>query len=172
MGTPEQVSKRLTPNQLKTKGNKMAKSLSVKIPTQLLIDEIEKNIVSIEAEIATYDERVAQYERDSQKFEETLLKWGLDYVLANHEQTVFDGIRNNNLSASIDHCGNVSIYVKVDKGYLVNKPERPSNPNERSYYGREYVSKLDLLKRNLKVLKMTTQDTVSASTYNSVMELL
>ena len=47
MGTPEQVSKRLnsqpTTNE---RQQKMAKSLSVKIPTQLLIEEIEKKLLT------------------------------------------------------------------------------------------------------------------------------
>jgi hypothetical protein len=52
------------------------------------------------------------------------------------------------------------------------KPQSPNNPNDRTYYGRDYTTKLDLLKKNLKVLNMTNQEEVNASTYNTVMELL
>ena len=154
----------------------MAKSLSVKIPTQLLIEEIEKNIATIEAEIATYDERVAQYEKDQELFTEAVIKYGINAVATNPNDVRYGDyqgrLQSVPVSASVDYCGNVIISVKVDKDLLPNQPKKPDNPNEKSYYGREYVTKLDLLKRNLKVLKMTNQDTVSASTYNSVMELL
>ena len=154
----------------------MAKSLSVKIPTQLLIEEIEKNIAQIEKDIETYDERVAQYEKDTKAFEENLIKYGVNAVVANPNSVQYGEYRtlssSSKITASIDYRGNVAIYVELDKDLVPNKPEKPENPNDKSYYGREYVTKLDLLKRNLKVLKMTNQDTVSASTYNSVMELL
>lgn len=154
----------------------MAKSLSVKIPTQLLIEEIEKNIAKIEEDIATYDERLAQYEKSVKAFDEQLIKYGVNAVVTNPNSVQYGEYRtlsdSSKITASIDYRGNVCIYVELDKDIVPNKSVKPDNPNEKSYYGREYVTKLDLLKRNLKVLKMTTQDTVSASTYNSVMELL
>ena len=155
----------------------MAKSLSVKIPTQALIEEIEKNIKKIEEEIRTYDDRLAQYENSVKLHEEIKIKTALDAVVANQYNIAwgeynYRAIKDTPVSASVDYRGNVAIYVDLDKEDFPKPPEKPENPNDKSYYGREYVSKLDLLKRNLKVLKMTNQETVNASTYNSVMELL
>jgi hypothetical protein len=67
-----------------------------------------------------------------------------------------------------------SVQIEVDGDALgfPQKPDAPSNPNDRTYYGRDYTTKLDLLKKNLKVLNMTNQEEVNASTYNTVMELL
>jgi hypothetical protein len=55
---------------------------------------------------------------------------------------------------------------------LPEAPSEPKKPNEKEYYGRDYVSRKELLQRNLKVLKMTSQEEVSASTYNTVIDLL
>lgn len=155
----------------------MAKSLSVKIPTQALIEEIEKNIKKVKEEIRTYDDRLAQYETSVKLHEEIKIKMALNAVVANQNNLAwgdysYRATKDTPVSASVDYRGNVAIYVDLDKEDFPKPPEKPENPNEKSYYGREYVTKLDLLKRNLKILKMTNQSTVSASTYNSVMELL
>jgi hypothetical protein len=52
------------------------------------------------------------------------------------------------------------------------KPEEPIKPNQKEWFGREHQTRKQILERNLKVLRMTTQEEVSASSYSSVMELI
>jgi hypothetical protein len=52
------------------------------------------------------------------------------------------------------------------------KPEEPVKPNQKEWFGREHQTRKQILERNLKVLRMTTQEEVSASSYSSVMELI
>jgi hypothetical protein len=52
------------------------------------------------------------------------------------------------------------------------KPEEPTKPNQKEWFGREHQTRKQILERNLKVLRMTTQEEVSASSYSSVMELI
>jgi hypothetical protein len=66
----------------------------------------------------------------------------------------------------------VSVDFDVDGLGFPKKPEEPSKPNEKTYFGREYATRKEILERNLKVLRMTTQEEVSASSYSSVMELI
>jgi hypothetical protein len=52
------------------------------------------------------------------------------------------------------------------------KPEEPVKPNDKTHFGREYISRKELLARNLRILKMTTQEEVSASSYSAVIDLI
>ena len=152
----------------------MARSLSVKIPTASLIADVEATIAKIEEEIATYPADVEAYRKATKEHQEIVLK------------AVIEAIKNpENIGGEYDfgavirvspnnRYGNsgVNIQVNTDLLDLPKAPEQPTNPNDRQHYGREYTTKLDLLKKNLKVLKMTNQEEVNASTYNTVMELL
>jgi hypothetical protein len=66
----------------------------------------------------------------------------------------------------------VSVDFDVDGLGFPKKPEEPSRPNEKTYFGREYVSRKELLERNLRILKMTSQEEVSASSYSAVIDLI
>jgi hypothetical protein len=150
----------------------MARSLSVKIPTASLIADVEATIAQLEAEVASYPADMDKYRKELKTHQDLVLK------------TVIEAIRNpENIGEMYSDAlvcvgfgrygGNgVTIEVKTEQLALPKAPEKPSDPNERTYYGREYTTKLDLLKKNLKVLKMTNQEEVNASTYNTVMELL
>jgi len=149
----------------------MARSLAVKIPTATLIADVEATIAKLEADIATYP-------KDKEAFRQATKSYN-DAVL----QAVIEALKNpDNIGDSYDSIirveanryglGGVTVHVNTDSLDLPAKPVEPSNPNERQSYGRDYTTKLDLLKKNLKVLKMTNQEEVNASTYNTVMELL
>jgi hypothetical protein len=148
----------------------MAKSLSVKIPTALLITEVQSQIAKLESDIDSYAEKRKQYESD-------LKKWQSD-ILTHAIKALSDP---NNIGTDSDSLISVSynnyrsgVGVEFDSEALgfPKRPEEPTRPNQKEYFGRDYTTRLDLLKKNLKVLKMTSQEEVSASTYNSVMELL
>ena len=150
----------------------MARSLSVKIPTASLIADVEASIAKIEAEIATYPADVEAYRKATKEHQEIVLKAVIEAI--KNPANIGDEYDGN----AVVRVGNgrygsgVSIQVNTDLLALPSAPEAPSNPNERTHYGREYTTKLELLKKNLKVLKMTNQEEVNASTYNTVMELL
>jgi hypothetical protein len=147
----------------------MARSLSVKIPTAALIADIELSLAKIEADIKNYPLHLEAYREKK---------------TAHQEQVVLAVIKalGNPLNIGTDlgsvvrvdyrYGNNVSVTVNSDVLGLPEAPEEPKKPNEKEYYGREYVSRKELLQRNLKVLKMTSQEEVSASTYNTVIDLL
>jgi hypothetical protein len=55
---------------------------------------------------------------------------------------------------------------------LPDAPKKPEDPNAKNHYGREYATPLEMLEKTLRVLKLTQQEEVNASTYSSVMDLL
>ena len=151
----------------------MARSLSVKIPTATLIADVEATIAKIEAEVATYPADVEAYRKAHKAHQEIVLKAVIE-AIKNPDNIGGEYDHNSVVRVSTSNYGrnSVSISVNTDLLTLPKAPEEPTNPNERTHYGREYTTKLDLLKKNLKVLRMTNQEEVNASTYNSVMELL
>jgi hypothetical protein len=150
----------------------MARSLSVKIPTATLIADVEATIAKIEAEIATYPADMEAYRKAEKAHQDLVLKAVIE-AIKNPDNIGHEYDTNAVVRVGIGRYGNgVSISVNTDFLSLPSAPEAPSNPNSREHYGREYTTKLDLLKKNLKVLRMTNQEEVNASTYNTVMELL
>ena len=149
---------------------KMAKSLAVKIPTASLIAEVETQIAKLEADIEQYADKRKQYEADLKQWQKDIITHAIKAL--NNPDNI--GTEHNSLISVSYNNYRSGVGVEFDSEALgfPKKPEEPTRPNERTYFGRDYTTKLELLKKNLKVLKMTNQDEVNASTYNSVMELL
>ncbi len=151
----------------------MARSLAVKIPTATLIADIEATIANIEASIATYPAEMEAYRKADKAHREVVLNAVIE-AIRNPDNIGGEYDSNALVRVSTSRYGSnrVDISVNTDLLPLPQAPEAPANPNDRQHYGREYTTKLELLKKNLKVLKMTNQEEVNASTYNTVMELL
>lgn len=154
----------------------MAKTISVKIPTDKLIAEVEASIAQIKQDIENYSANVAKYDAD-------LEQWKLDVV--SHAQKALTAIppnewgtdghytRDKKVNVSFSHYHNrVEISFATEELDFPNRPEAPTRPNEKQHFGREYATRLDLLERNLKILKMSSQEEVNASTYSSLMSII
>jgi hypothetical protein len=153
------------------KKTKMARSLAVKVPTASLIALLEQKIADLKVSIANYPAEVEAYRNAKKDYEKSLVALAIDALTnksdligAEHGSPirVYLGYNGRNVSAEFD--GDALGFPKL--------PVEPSNPNNKEYYGREYATKLEILERNLKVLRMTNQEEVNASTYSSVMDLL
>jgi hypothetical protein len=147
----------------------MARSLSVKIPTASLISDIEASLAKIETAIKNYPLEVEAYREQKKAHQEKVVALVIE-ALGKPENigTEFDSpirIANN-------YGRDVSIRIDADQLGLPEAPREPEKPNERQSFGRDYMTRKELLERNLKVLKMTSQEEVSATTYNTVIDLL
>jgi hypothetical protein len=147
----------------------MARSLSVKIPTASLIADIENSIATIEFSLGVYPQEVAAYREEKKKHEEKVIK-AVIKALGNKDLigTQYD----SPIRVDYRYGNQVSVVVNGDLLGLPEAPIEPKKPNEKEYFGREYVTRKELLERNLKVLRMTSQEEVNASTYNTVIDLL
>lgn len=148
----------------------MARSLSVKIPTASLIAEVEAQIAKTEADIENYAGLRKQYDADVKQYEKDVIAHAIK-ALSDPTNIGTDNGSLIRVTSTYRYNG-VSVEFDTEALGFPTKPEEPQRPNDKTYYGRDYTTKLDLLKKNLKVLKMTQQEEVNASTYNSVMELL
>jgi hypothetical protein len=147
----------------------MARSLQVKIPVSSLIADIEKSIAQIEADVAEYGQKRKDYEAAVKQYD-------LDFV-EHAKKALSDPSNIGTDSGSLvrlsrNYNGTLSLDFDVEALGFPKKPEEPARPNEKSYFGREYITRKELLERNLRVLKMTSQEEVSASSYSAVIDLI
>ena len=147
----------------------MARSLSVKIPTASLIADIEASLAKIEADIKNYPLHLEAY-REQKAAHRDKVVLAVIQALGNplNIGTEYGSV------VRVEHRYNNQVSVTVDSDVLglPEAPQEPQKPNERQSFGRDYMTRKELLERNLKVLKMTSQEEVSASTYNTVIDLL
>ena len=149
----------------------MARSLAVKVPTASLIALLEQKIADLKVSIANYPAEVEAYRNAKKDYEKSLVALAID-ALTNKPDLIGED-HNSPIRVYLNaYRGNVTAEFDSDALGFPKAPVEPSNLNQKQYYGREYATQLDILERNLKVLRMTNQEEVNASTYSSVMELL
>jgi hypothetical protein len=148
----------------------MARTMSVKIPVSSLIADIEASIAKIDEAVASYAEEVKVYRDEMVAYDKSLIAKAIE-VLSNPDNIGTD--HNSPIRIQRNSYRN-DVSVEFDPQALgfPEKPTEPVKPNEKTYFGREYATRKEILERNLKVLRMTTQEEVSASSYSSVMELI
>ena len=148
----------------------MARNISVKVPVSTLVAEIENKIAEIDKAVANYPAERDAYDKANEAYKAELAKFVADYVVKNIDKigyTYEDTIR-------ITNRGNiVELEFKTDAiAGFPEKPVEPIRPNQTEWFGREYINRKALLEKNLRILSMTSQEEVNASTYGAIMELL
>jgi hypothetical protein len=148
----------------------MARTLSVKIPTSKLIADIEASIVKIDEAVSNYAEEVKLYRDEMVAYDKALIAKAIE-VLSNPENI---GTEHNSPIRIQRNSYRNDVSVEFDPQALgfPEKPIEPVKPNDKNYFGREYITRKELLERNLRILKMTSQEEVSASSYSAVIDLI
>ena len=147
----------------------MARTLSVKVPTARLIADVEASIAKIDEAIANYANDRKQYEADVKQYNADVLAKAIE-VISNPDNIGTD--RNQLVQVSTNYRGGVTIELDTEALGFPVRPTEPQRPNEKQYFGRDYTTRKDILEKNLRILRMTSQEEVSASSYSSVMDLL
>lgn len=154
----------------------MARSISVKVPTSLLIQQIEERIAQIDAEIAEYPAKREQYDKDLEAYKSNVANFIAAYIGENLDKIGFDYdniIRIRDTHFGLGRSQNVEFTFQVEAiAGFPQRPEMPTSPNQKESFGREYVTRKELLEKNLRILKMTSQEEVNASTYGAIMEII
>jgi hypothetical protein len=152
----------------------MSKTISVKIPTAKLIAEVELSIAQIKSEIENYSVNYAKYEADVEQWKQDVVDKAQEVLTALPvKDWTTDGYSKGKVNVSIAPYHNrIEVSFATDELGFPKKPEAPNKPNDKQHFGREYTTRLEILERNLKILKMSSQEEVSASTYSSLMGVL
>ena len=150
----------------------MARAVSVKIPTHKVIEMIEAKIASITEEVASYPARKAEYQVAYKAYTEAVVARISDLIAQRGAELLAEENTDKGIRVSTNYRNAVEITIGQD---LLNleKPEQPQDPEPKAYYTRNaYSTKREELEKTLRLLRMTEQETITSSTYNSVLELL
>lgn len=148
----------------------MARNISVKVPVGTLISTIEAKIAEIDKAVADYPETRKKYEADLEKYKEEVAKAVSDFLKTNADKIGhnFDDV----VRISSNYGGRLELTFDNEALAFPKRPTEPERPNQNKWYGRDHANQKELLEKNLKILRMTSQEEVNASTYGAVMELL
>lgn len=147
-------------------------SLAVKVPTIKVIAMLEEKIALLKADIANYPQAKEAYAKAVKEHQKNLVALTIQALTTKPELIGED--YESPIRVTTNHYRGNSVSVTIDGDALgfPEKPVEPTNPNDSIYVGREYVKPLDILENTLKTLRLTEQETISASTYANVMKLL
>jgi hypothetical protein len=151
----------------------MARTLSVKIPTATLIADIEATIAKIDSDIEEYPAKIKQYEADLQAYKTNVVKFATDYITTNADKIGFE--YDSPIRLVQNHYSQNKFEIELDISVIADfpaRPVKPEQPNTNQHFGREYTTRKAILEKNLRILKMTSQEEVNASSYSSVIDLI
>ena len=149
----------------------MARSLSVKVPTAAVIAQIEEAIQKIDADVATYPADYEKYEADLEAYKTEVVDAIIKFVSSNIDKIGYD--YGSDIRISYGHSNKLELAFDTDKivGFP-KKPEAPKKPNQSEWIGNKHLNRKEVLEQNLKVLRMTTQEEINASSYSAVIDLI
>lgn len=149
----------------------MARALSVKVPTSAVIAQIEEAINKIDEAVASYPADYEKYELELEIYKNEVATAIIKFVGENTNKIGYD--YQSDLRISIGHSGKLELSFDSDK--IVGFPKRPvepKKPNQNEWYGNKHINRKEVLESNLRILRMTSQEEINASSYSSVMDLI
>jgi hypothetical protein len=155
----------------------MARSISVKVPTSLLVQQIEERIALIDKEIEEYPVKREEFEKAEEAYKAQVAEFVSNYLSKNLKKIGFSHDSTIRLATGYGsfrgNSGRVELTFDTDAiAGFPKRPEAPTAPNQKESFGREDVTRKELLEKNLRILKMTSQEEVNASTYGAIMEII
>lgn len=148
----------------------MARSLSVKVPTSAVIAQIEAAIAKIDEAVASYPADYEKYEAETKNYKTSVAEFISNYLKSNIDKIGYDYGSDIRLSIG---SGSLSLNIDTDKivGFPV-RPIEPKKPNQNEWYGNKHINRKEVLESNLRILRMTTQEEINASSYSAVIDLI
>jgi uncharacterized protein YcnI len=145
----------------------MARSVSVKIPTSTVIEMIETKLAEMAKAQKDYPALLNAYNKDIKVYAKAVAE------LIGKNANKFVGYdefncESDNFYLTSDYRNNVQ--VVLGNALSAKLGEKPTKPEAVS--GWQAKQHKEQLEKTLKLLKMTDQETVNASTYNSVLDLI
>ena len=136
------------------------KAISVKIPTQRVINALETKLAELEANYKTQDENEAKYQEAYKAWQKELA----DFAIAHFSKA--ENIRTNyrswNKTLNVDFD-----IVGSDKDF----PAEPKRDFEQIHQ-HSYNEQKEEMSNAIRILKMTDEEVVNTSTYNAVARYL
>lgn len=137
----------------------MAKSISVKVPTKKIITELKRARAEREKAIADYEKAVKAYKKEQGEMKSKVVA-----QVKNGKATVTEVDTYARWHQDDKNSTTFTITVKIPKSVL-SEPESPEHPNANKH-------DIEEISHAIRVLEMTEEEFVNASTYNAVIRYL
>jgi hypothetical protein len=136
------------------------RTLNVKIPTAKVIKALESKLAQIKVDYAKQDENEAKFQKQVETWKKQVMK----FAIANISDA--ENLRTNYRAWS----GNLN----VDFDLKVDEKDFPAEPSREfeSMHQTTYNDMKEEIENAIRILKMTDEETVSTSTYNSIARYL
>jgi hypothetical protein len=117
----------------------MARSISVKVPTALLVQQIEERIAQIDKEIEEYPAKREKFEKDSEAHKKAVAKFVSAYLSKNANKVGYD---HDSVIRISQHYGGNRVELIFDTSAIVGFPKRPEAPSHLTSVSRLVVNTL------------------------------
>ena len=136
------------------------KAISVKIATTKVIKALETKLAQIKNDYAKQDENEAKFQKATEKWNKEIAKLAVAQIS-----------KAKNVRTSYRSWNNT---LNVDFDLELNEKEFPPQP-ERDFeqiHRHSYNEMVEEIENAIRILKMTDEETVNASTYNAIARYL
>jgi hypothetical protein len=136
------------------------KAIQVKIPTAKVIKALETRLAKLEADYTKQDENEAKFQKKLEAWKKEIGKW----AIANFS-------KSENLRTNYRQWNKT---LNVDFDLTVNEKDFPAEPvkDYEQIHQHSYREMKDEMENAIRILKMTDEEVVSASTYNAIARYL
>jgi len=138
----------------------MSRQITVKVATTKVIKALETRLATLEKDYASQEAKEAKYQKALEAWRKEIGKW----AIANFSKA--ENLRTNY------RAWNKTLNVDFD--IIVSEKDFPIEP-EKDYetiHQHTYREMKDEMENAIRILKMTDEETVNASTYNAIARYL
>jgi hypothetical protein len=135
------------------------KSINVKIATSKVIKALENKLAQIQKDKANQASNEEKFEKAHDKWSKDVAKLALGAIS-----------KAEDLSASVRYNGMINVDFNLPKG-AIELPAQPEKDFE-SLNDWQYREMVDEIENAIRILKMTDEEVVSTSTYNTIARYL
>jgi hypothetical protein len=150
---------RNNPNRKETQMARNGKSINVKIATSKVITALESKLAQLKKDKANQKINEEKLLKATEKWNKEVAKLALAQISKATE-----------LSANVRWNGEINVDFNLPKG-CVELPEMPEKDFE-SFNDWQYKEMVDEIENAIRILKMTDEEVVSTSTYNTIARYL
>ena len=136
------------------------KAISVKIPTQRVIDALTQSLAKLELDWTSQEANEAKYNKAMEAWKKEIGQWAIDHFS-----------KAENLRTSYRSWNST---LNVDFDIITKEGNFPAEP-EKDYtnlHKHEYETQKEEMANAIRILKMTDEEVVNTSTYNAVARYL
>ena len=135
------------------------KSINVKIATSKVIKALENKLVQIKKDKVNQKANEEKHQKAMEKYNREIAKLALAQISKATE-----------ISAHVRYNGVINVDFNLPAG-SIKLPEAPEKDFE-SFHEWQYKEMVDEIENAIRILKMTDEEVVSTSTYNSIARFL